>query len=188
MLITYNSGAGVVTDYAEEGDFFRLMQTAGPVTVYFLAKGREIARAEGVSGGYAERFAEAFDKVRIESATAQQIQFVIRRGNQVFYDQPPQGLVIIQNVNGAFSQAQKTVTNASGQLLAANAGRRYLMVQNNDSGGDIYVTVSGADATTANGLKVPAGGALELAGFVPTGAIKAIGSIANNPNIIVVEG
>lgn len=188
MLITYNAAAGSVTDYAEEGDFFRLMHTEGNVTVYFLAAGREIARAESVSGGYAERFVEPFDKVRIESATAQQIQFVLRRGNQVFYDQPPQGLVIIQNVNGAFSQTQKTVTNASGQLLAANDGRRYLMVQNKDSGGDIFVTVSGAAATTANGLKVPAGGALELAGYVPTGAIYAIGSIASNANVVVIEG
>lgn len=188
MLITFAAGAASLTTFREVGDFFRLMQTSANVTVYFYRQGREVARADDVSGGYAERFGESFDEIAIESDAAQSVQFVCRLGNQVFYDQPPQGLVIVQNVNGAFSQAQKTVTSASTAIAAANIVRRYLMVQNNDPSGDVFVTVDGTPATTAKGLKVPAGGALELAGFAPTGAVNAIGSIASNANVVVVEG
>lgn len=220
MLITYNAGAGSLTTYREKADFFRLMKTVGNVTIYFYRQGREVARADDVQSGYAERFDESFDEIAIESDTAQSVQFVLRYGNQVYYDTAPTGLVTVQNVvdvmvqnavnvmvqnaltasvtndvnvlvkntSGAFSQNQKTVTNASGQVLAVNANRRYLMIQNNDAAGDIFVTVDGTAATTAKGLKVPAGGALELAGFVPAGAINAIGSIANNANIVAVEG
>lgn len=188
MLIKFDAAANSITEFTEQADFFRLMQSETSVNVYFYAQGREVARADLVSGGYAEQFSEPFDRVVIESETAQAIQFVCRRGNRVYYDQPPQGLVIVQNVNGAFSQSQETVTNASGELLPANAGRRYLLVQNKDAGGDVYITLDGSDATTGNGVKVVAGGSLELAGFVSVGPVKAIGSIANNPNVVVVEG
>jgi len=90
--------------------------------------------------------------------------------------------------NGAFTNTQKTVTNASGVLVAANAARRYLMIQNNDAAGIIYVTLDGTAATTAKGVKISAGGSYELQGFVPSGEIRAIGSIASNANCVVVEG
>lgn len=88
---------------------------------------------------------------------------------------------------GSYTQAAATVTNASGQLLASKSNRRILIVQNNGSG-DIYLDMTGAAATTA-GLKVAAaGGVLVLDRYPPTAAINAIGSIASNPNIVVVEG
>ena len=145
--------------------------------------------AENIGEGFAEKFRTgSFDRVQITSATTQALQFVIRLGADAFYDKPPTGSVVVQNVNGAFSQAQKTVTNASAQMLAANTARRYLLIQNKDASGDIYLNLTGAAATTANGILVPAGGSLELQGFVCTGAVFAIGSIASNANVVSVEG
>lgn len=81
----------------------------------------------------------------------------------------------------------KTVTNASSQLLAANAGRKYLLIQNKDSAGTIYVSF-GAAATVANGIKISPGGFWEWDKAIPVNAVHAIGDAANNPNVAVVEG
>lgn len=188
MLLTLTITAGAQVEFTEPGDFFRLMNAAYDVDVFFYRQGAEIARAESVSGGYAEKFTEQFDRVVLRSATTQSVQFVTRAGNFVAYDTPPNGNVTITNTGGAFTQAAATVTNASAQLLAANAARRYLLIQNNDSGGDIFVRLDGATATAANGIKIAAGGSYEGQGYVPTGAIVAIGSIASNANIVTVEG
>ena len=187
MKIDVTIGAGQTLEYFEPGDFFRLMEAASAVDVRFYYLGAEVSRADNVLEGYAERFRNGqFDRVQITSASSQAIQFVIRNGADVAYDKTPTGDVTLGT--GAFTQAQKTVTNASGLVMAANASRRYLLIQNNDASGDIYITVDGSAATTAKGIKVPAGGALELSTYAPAGAVYAIGSIASNANIVAVEG
>lgn len=189
MYQSLTLSAGVAVEFSDASDFFRLMSaTPTDISVIFYRSGQEVSRAENIGSGYAEYFAQAFDKMRISSAAGGAVAFVTRLGNEVRYDTPPTGNVAITNVNGAFTQADATVTNASGTLIAANATRRYLLIQNNDSAGDIYVRLDGATATTTNGFKVAAGGSLEITGFAPTGAIKAIGSIASNANVITAEG
>lgn len=190
MLHTYTSGVAEAKEFTEQGDFFRVMSATAAVDVIFYdATGAELARSEGVQSGYAERFrGRKFGKVRITSATAQAIQFVVRDENEVFYDQPPNGQVTVTNVRGAFTSTQKTVTNASGSLVAANAARRYLLVQNNDAAGIVYVNLQGATATAVNGVKLNPGDSLELQGYVPDNGITAIGSIASNTNVVAVEG
>lgn len=189
MLIETPFTAGERKEFYDPGDFFRLLAATDPVTVTFYRNGAEVAEADHVGEGYAEKFRlEGFDRFAIVSATAQTLQFVARLGNDVLYDTPPTGDVQVTNVNGAFTQSQKTVTNASAQLLAANAQRRYLLIQNNDASGDVYINLTGVAATTANGIKIAAGGSYECQGFAPTAAITAIGSIASNANVVAVEG
>lgn len=188
MLEKFNAGAASLTTFRERANFFRLLSTEADCTVYFYRQGREVARAEAVSGGYAEKFDEEFDEIAIESDAAQIIQFVLRLGNVVTYDAPPMGLVTVANTGGAFVNAAKEVTNASAQLLAAKVGRRYLLIQNNDAAGILYVTLDGTAATEANGVKILPGGSIELTAYCPTGEIRALGSIASNPNVVVVEG
>jgi hypothetical protein len=62
------------------------------------------------------------------------------------------------------------------------------MIQNKDATGNIYVTCDGSTSTTAKGIKIAAGQSMELQGFVPTGAIMAIGDAASNANISVMVG
>jgi hypothetical protein len=189
MLIETPFTAGERKEFYDPGDFFRLLAATDPVTVTFYKDGAEVAEAEGVGEGYAEKFRVGqFDRFAIVSATAQTLQFVARLGNDVAYDTPPTGDVNITNMSGAFTQAQKTVTNASGQLLAAKAARRYLLIQNNDASGDVYINLTGVACTTANGIKIAAGGSYECQGFAPTAAVTAIGSIASNANVVAVEG
>ena len=187
MKIDTTIQAGQTLEYFEPGDFFRVLEAPDALSVRFYRQGAEVARADNIGEGYAEKFRiGAFDRIQIDSATTQNIQFVTRLGQDVFFDAPPTGAVTLGQ--GAFTQAQKTVTNASGQLLAQNGNRRYLLIQNNDASGVVYVTLDGTAATTAKGIKIDAGGSYECAGYVPSGQINAIGSIANNANVVTVEG
>jgi hypothetical protein len=189
MFNSFSLSAGQLIEFNEPGDFFRILAADAPVTVRYYYAGREIAEAEGVGAGYAEKFkAGTFDRLTIYSASAQALQVVTRLGSEVAYDEPPVGNVSVVNTSGAFTQAQATVTNASGQLLAAKATRRYLLVQNNDAAGVIYLALDGAAATVGRGIKIDPGGSYECAGYVPSGAVHAIGSVASNTAVVVVEG
>jgi hypothetical protein len=95
-------------------------------------------------------------------------------------------ITVNEPVRGPGSNTQKTVTNASASLLAQNLARKYLLIQNKDASGDIYINF-GAAATVANGLKIAPNGAYELNANMLTAEIFAIGNIANNPNIVVIE-
>lgn len=87
-----------------------------------------------------------------------------------------------------FTNAQKTVTNASTQMYAANASRNYLLFQNNDATGIVYLGFGAGAVTAANGVKIPPGGFYELNSNVAQNAVQAIGSIASNANCVGVEG
>ncbi|GGI16895.1 hypothetical protein [Oxalicibacterium faecigallinarum] len=182
MIILDTIQAGGFLEYSEQADFFRVLEAGAPLTVIFYAAGREIARAEKIGAGYSEKFSVAFDKVRLLSQVNNPVNIAMRYGNTITYDQPPNGAV-----NGSFVQALKTVGTVSGVLLNANTSRRYLLIQNNAVSGDIFVRLDGAAATIANGVKIEAGGSYELQGFVTTGAVVAIGDIANT-KILTVEG
>ena len=182
MQINETIQAGQTLEFTEKADFFRILAAGSPLTIMFYRGGGEVARAENVGAGYSEKFDVPFDKVIFRSVVTNAISTVTRLGNEVTYDQPPNGAV-----NGSFSQTQKTVANATGQLMSANTKRRYLLIQNNDAAGEIFIRLDGVAATITNGIKIEAAGSIELTGFVPTGEIMAIGSIASNTNIIAVE-
>lgn len=88
--------------------------------------------------------------------------------------------------SAAFSATAKTVTNASAQLVAANAARSYLAIQNNDAAGDIFIQFGAAAALTL--FKIAAGTTYEMNAAQSTQEVRAIGSIGSNANIVVVEG
>lgn len=90
---------------------------------------------------------------------------------------------------GPFTQQSKTVTNTSGQLVAANPARRYLLIANYDASGVIYVNVAGgAAAVNPGSIKLGPGESVEFATWCPSGVVSAIGTIASNWSVLVVEG
>jgi hypothetical protein len=95
---------------------------------------------------------------------------------------------IVPVQSSSFANTAKTVTNASAQLIAANTARKYLLIQNKDAVGNIFVSFGSGAATTANGIKISPGGAYELAQNMSTQELRAIGDIASNTNVLVVEG
>ncbi len=89
-------------------------------------------------------------------------------------------------INRSFVNAQVTVTNTSAQILAADANRQYLLIQNNDPVGNIFISF-GAAATLTTGVMIRPGGFYELNNVCDVQAIFAIGDIASNTNVIVVS-
>jgi len=187
--ITHDAGAGSAVKFHEIGNYFHLLETESAVDVRFFKNGAIFAEAIGMEGGFFSQPRGGFDAVEIASASAQSIKFAISDGTGGY--NRTTGTVQVSNLEtrqGAFTQAQKTVTNASGELLAANAARRMLLIQNNDATGNIYVTTDGSAATTANSIKIEPAGLIMLDVFCPTGAVNAIGDIASNANVVVVGG
>lgn len=172
------------------GDFFRLMQATQPLLIQFYSNGAEVAEADQVLAGYAERFRNGqFDRIAITNgATPQTIQIAARNGNDVQYDTPPNGNVTITNTGGSFNHATHFVDTISSTIRNANAARRYLLIQNKNATVDIYVMVNGGTASTSMGILIQAGGSYELTNYCPTGAITAITASGSNSNVITVEG
>lgn len=182
--------AGQVLDFYDRGDFLRVMEAERPLTITFYRNGAEVSRAVDVSEGYAEKFEGGgqFDRVTVLSETEQQVQIVSRLGNVVAYDKAPTGNIVLSGQQGPMTQAAATVINASRQLLAENWSRRFLLVQNNHATASVFLNLAGAAATVGAGVKLGPGGSLLLDNFVPGSAIFAIGDIASNTAVTVVEG
>lgn len=182
-------GAGETLRLRVPGDFLRLMTAAADVNLTYYRNGAEVAKAEGVRAGYAERMAGGFDEVYIYSASAQPVKLVIRLGGDVRYDRF-EGDANIANTAGAYVNSRATVLSSGvSTLVAASASRRYVLVQNNDSSVALRLTMDGVDPTTAQGIRIPAGGYWESpALFAPTGAVKAIAESGAGVAVEVVAG
>lgn len=79
---------------------------------------------------------------------------------------------------GIDSASTSVGTTAGGtQLLAANAQRRFLLVQNK-GGADIYLRTDGGTVTSSNGLTIAPGAYVSYFadGAVPVGQVKALSS------------
>ena len=183
--------AGATLEVVMTGDFFRLIAATAGVDVRYYRNGSEVASAEGMEAGYAERVAGGFTGIRLTNpgAGANAVKIVMRQGGDVSYDRSAGTVTVDVLAPSRFvgANAQKTVANVAAELVAANTARSYLLIQNNDSAGIVYVNFGGV-ATAANGVKIAPGGSYELNCNVPTAAVSAIGSIASNVNVVVVEG
>lgn len=184
-IVSVTFAAGESRLFHLVGSYFELIDAPSAVNVILTDRaGAQRGRMMAAEASFNLKNTE-FETVQLTSATAQTIRFAYGTGEAG--TRRAAGSVSIANVSGAFDHLAHTVTNASAQLRAADATRRYLLIQNNDASGDIYVRLDGAAATVANGIKIPAGGSYELQGFVPTGAITAIGSLPSNANVLTVE-
>lgn len=190
MLQNISFGAGESKQFAELGDFFRILATTGgSVDIDFYRNGSIVASAPGVQPGYSEKFGEPFDKYMITSSVVQTIQCVARIGSEVFYDVPPGGTLIFPASQGAYTHTAPAITGAAANALAAKSTRKALAIQNNDPAVTIWIRTDGtAAALAAPSIKIGPGGYWEPpAGYMPTGAISAIGSGATSA-VSFVEG
>jgi len=91
---------------------------------------------------------------------------------------------------GTITHTAVNVTGTTGQLVAANGSRRYLLLIN-DSDTDVYINL-GAAAVAHQGILLKAsGGSFEssaAADLLYTGAINAIHGSSGNKVVLVTEG
>lgn len=168
------------------GNFLHLLETSSGLDIDFMRDGGIYAQALNMEYGFFSKPDKNFNALGFTSAGAQTIKIAVGAGDGGY--SRTSGNVSIIGQQGAATQAQKTVTNASGLLLAANAARKFLYIENNDAAGDIFVTIDGGAATLVKGKKIPPGGYWMFDTWSPSAAVYAIGSIASNANVVVIEG
>jgi len=187
------AGAQTLT-FNVPGKYFVLLASQLGVNIRFYRNGKRLELGEiqallpGVEAvlGDLKDAEPSFTQVQIDALGADTISFGIGNG-QVRYNRS-QGNVAITNLNGAVTQSQNTVANTAGTLVAANATRRYLLIQNKDGTGNVFINFT-TTATVANGIKIAPGGSFMAdSSFCPNNVISAIGDIASNANVIVVTG
>lgn len=140
--------AGVGVDFFEQADFFRVLEMAQQdLTVIYYRAGAEVARAENVGAGFAEKSERGFDRVRVSSVLGGSLAFVTRLGNEVRYDTPPTGAITIVQAT-AITQAAVLVGVTAVLLAAASAARKSIRVFNAGAA-DVYLGSSGV--TMVNG-------------------------------------
>ncbi len=109
--------AGQTREFYGDGDFFRLLQTTAGINVEFFYQGREVAEMIDVEAGYAESFSREklrFDRIRIYSATAQDVKWVIREGSDVRYDRGAATVGGSVDLNAATLAAIKEIEQPTG--------------------------------------------------------------------------
>lgn len=184
LNITFLAGQRIQLELI--GNYVQLLETSSGVDIDFLRDGGVFAQALNMEFGFASKPDKKFTALAFTSAGAQTIKIAVGSGDGSY--NRSSGVVSIIGQQGAATQAQATVTNASQLLLAANGLRKALYVENNDAAGDIFVTIDGTAATAAKGKKIPPGGYWMFDAWNPNAAIYAIGSIASNANVVVIEG
>lgn len=170
--------AGIERKIQIPATFFQIMQATGGIELKVLREHSVIGEADGAPEGF--KFggpnAELFHEIALTSDTTQTVKLCFARGHVDL--QRIVGTVEVSSLtnNGAATQAS-AATGADAQILAANASRRYLALQNIGAA-DIYFTIDGG-AADATGLKLGAGQMIVYDAWVPTGAIRAYSASAS---------
>ena len=189
----------IAKNFTVPGNFFYLDSVpGGTVTVIFFKAGRALPEdLTNVSSGWYAMPDGGFDEVQITSTLTQTVAFYIAKGRV--------GLAVLGNVvvtsgsitvasgsitvansttNGAHVPAAVAVSNASVQLLAANAARKYLLIQNQHATANLYVRCNGTAAVAdATCVKLLPGQSWEPP-VAPTGEVRGIMDAATAGNTV----
>lgn len=183
-IYTLNIGALAAANLTVEGEYFKILNSTGPVDVV-----SDFGALRGLIAGQGLQ-KTPFKRLLITDASGAENTVRVLISDENFIDGLTGNVNLSKSVvptSTLFSNVQRTVTNASGLLIAANPGRQYLLVQNKDAVGSLFLSFGGA-ATLGNGVRVIPGGAYELVGICTTQAVYCIGDAAANANVVTVEG
>ena len=133
--------------------------------------------------GRSIKLPELVDGIRITNLSGVPITGKITIGSGDIVDNAIAGSVSINDLQGPYTNGRDTVTSgAVVTLLPADAARRYVEVQNTDTGIYLRLTADGVDPTTSQGLRIAPGQSWHSPpNYAPTAAIKVIaesGSVA----------
>jgi len=180
--------AGEMVQIAAVGDYVRV-KSSGVAGVKVMIESPDCGELLNMDAGDAV-ILSAFGRLNVshDNVGIQTIVLLIGNGTRAESSTVHQllGSISVQ-ASGAMTSTQKTVTNASSSLVADNPLRRFLAIQNNGAG-SVFVNVAGVAATLVNSLKIGPGASLMFDAFTPTGQVFAIGDIASNTAVVVVEG
>jgi hypothetical protein len=83
-------------------------------------------------------------------------------------------------------QRSVTVTGTAAYISPVNLKGRYVLIQNNDAAGIVYLNFTGVATVSTTMFRLNPGDSLEM--FNITNTISAIGSIPSNANVAISEG
>lgn len=183
--INLNIPASSFVDVARRGNYIRLKAAAAAVRIE--ANSGEVDAL--IEQGDALNL-KRFDTFRVHNTTGADLPIELLVGDDTSADGAKiGGAVAVTLPVVAFSHATVTGSAVSQTLKAANAGRKFLLIQNRDAAINLFVGLDGAAATVAAGVKVAPGASLLLDVCVPSGAIAGICDGAmSGANILIVEG
>lgn len=160
------------------GSYFKVLSATGAVDVTLEGQGTlpDLTSGKGLKD-------TPYSRLVITDKTGSSNTVQLMCATQEYVDQTYSGTVSLTNLQGAYTNGRATVTAvAVSTLLAADAARRFVEVQNTDTGIYLRLTVDGVDPTIAQGIRIAPGQSwCSPANFAPVGAIKAIaesGSVA----------
>ncbi len=168
------------------GTYFRVQSSSGPIKVQ-----GEFGEATPLLQGQGLKDSE-FSRLSLTNLSGNQNTGTIIVAGDEFVDQQ---MVLSGNVNTSInpilniygSGGDMTITSASQQILAQRMSRRYLLVQNKSTTGSVWLSI-GLAAIATQGIFLPPGSIYEMSASVFAHPIYAIGDIASNPNVLVLEG
>lgn len=187
-MTTRNETFNGIREFPIAGAYFELLSTVNPVDLkFFDAKGDVISDERQVSAGqWVDRRGNGpdgkplthFVRFEITTGASEAVKFTATDGTSGSRVAPTAITSNVQPLGLSHIQAKVAVTNASGTLLAANATRRFVSVQNPSAAGNIWIRTDGAAAVAdATCFKVEPGQVWEPI-VPPLAAIKAIGDLA----------
>lgn len=182
--------ANTTQEYSLSGNYFLVRQSAIDLTIENPLTSEKVEASQGDDFQFQD-----FKSLLITNSTgADQVIKLTVSNNKKAGSAKVGGSVTVSGsvtlANGALTQGRASVTNANQAIIAANANRRYLLIQNNDPAAVLRITVDGNAATASAGFRVEAGSSFELPTFAATSAINAImeTATATANNVEFVQG
>lgn len=175
---------GQRAEIVELGNQLRVLKGTVPFDVRFFRQGVVIQESKGVSAGFSETFDQPFDKVEIYTLSTQEIQIFTRHKSRTEVVTPAEPRLNTQR--DYFFHTAPLVMNFSGVLIVENLSRKYLVIQNNHATGNIWIRMDGEPASAAD-IKIKPGDKLVFDLHVPKGEISAVGDLATNNAVSVLE-
>lgn len=183
-IYTLVLGPGTTQRLLVQGRYFKIKSASGTVTVE-----SEFGILESLIAGQGLESTD-FNQLTLKDTSGVTNTVKIIIGDENFIDGMSGSVDIGTNktpITANFANTTATVTNVSAPMIVGNALRQYLLIQNKSTTGSIYINF-GSVATVLNGLKIGPGDSYEMQAAQSSGAINAIGDIASNANIVIVQG
>lgn len=202
--ITLKIAAGNPEDIGVSGDYVRIKSASVPVRIEAENGQVDATIEEGDALNLKQ-----FTRLRVSHADAAEQAITLLIGNGTSSDSarvggsidvstmpavnvatmPAVDVATMPAVARPMTQTASAVGVASAQLVAANAARRFLLIQNTDAAASVFLNVAGAAAVLDQGVELPPGASVVFDVATPAGAVFAIASAATAAGaVVVVEG
>lgn len=182
-MTTKNETFNGLREYPIRGRYFELLTTEAPVDLKFFDRdGNVIADDQDMEAGYwVDRRGlpevAAFERFEITTSSNQAVKFIVTDG--LSGTKRASTSTTLTDRAGTHTLDGVAITNVDALIVAANAARKYLQIQNQDAANDLFITTDGSAATAdAEAVRIRPGETWAPL-IPPVGAVRGIMSGAS---------